>query len=86
MTLFSLAKDFVHLNKISLLTDSVDGDIVDVCMAPLNRGICRAFIPRFYYNAGTNECESFMYGGCQGNDNNFRTENDCEKACVKLNG
>ncbi|XP_061398188.1 kunitz-like toxin PcKuz3 [Musca vetustissima] len=44
-------------------------------------GICRAEIPKFTYNADTNECISFVYGGCQGNENNFVTKEECEEKC-----
>ncbi|XP_005182678.1 kunitz-like toxin PcKuz3 [Musca domestica] len=44
-------------------------------------GICRAEIPKFTYNAASNECISFVYGGCHGNDNNFATKEECEEKC-----
>jgi hypothetical protein len=44
-------------------------------------GLCMAIIPRFYYNSVTKNCESFDYGGCQGNGNNFHTKAKCEAAC-----
>ena len=26
----------------------------------------------------------FLYGGCDGNENNFETKEECEKKCKKL--
>jgi hypothetical protein len=51
------------------------------CNLPKAVGTCRALMPRFYYNSATKTCESFNYGGCQGNANNFDTKAGCEKAC-----
>lgn len=36
---------------------------------------------RFFYNATSGQCEMFTYGGCGGNDNNFRTVADCRATC-----
>lgn len=55
----------------------------DVCKQPLNKGNCRASMPRFYYDDETKSCKPFLYGGCQGNDNNFKTENDCKEQCMQ---
>ncbi|CAF0923944.1 unnamed protein product [Rotaria sp. Silwood1] len=52
------------------------------CKLPKLTGPCRASFQRFYYNSATKSCESFTYGGCQGNKNNFLTKAECEKACV----
>jgi len=53
----------------------------DACMEPMIVGFCRALIPRFYYDSITESCEHFSYGGCDGNGNNFRTKQECEKLC-----
>jgi len=45
------------------------------------RGTCRAGIQRYYYNANTRNCEMFMYGGCDGNSNNFDSLAECERVC-----
>ncbi|XP_041351139.1 BPTI/Kunitz domain-containing protein-like [Gigantopelta aegis] len=53
-----------------------------VCKDPLKIGPCRAAIPRFYYNSLTNTCESFSWGGCQPNGNNFKTFVECFLTCL----
>lgn len=47
------------------------------------RSICKAALPRWYYNKENNECQQFQYGGCGANANIFFTPDDCEKACKK---
>ncbi|MHC4695353.1 MAG: BPTI/Kunitz-type proteinase inhibitor domain-containing protein [Planctomycetota bacterium] len=55
--------------------------VMNVCSLPGVVGPCEAIIPRFYYNPVTRRCESFIYGGCGGNANNFLTLQECEAAC-----
>lgn len=38
------------------------------------------------YNAETRTCESFLYTGCQGNNNRFHTLNECQSYCKNING
>lgn len=53
------------------------------CRLPADEGICRAHIPRFYFDTQTGKCTPFFYGGCEGNENNFETIEECEKACAE---
>ena len=36
---------------------------------------------RFYFDAETWECKRFIWTGCEGNSNRFRTKVLCEKMC-----
>ena len=60
------------------------GEVGYACSLPPKTGPCRAQIPRYYHNIETGECETFIYGGCQGNANNFRTKEECEEECGEL--
>ena len=40
-----------------------------------------SFIPSYYYSTATKQCESFTYGGCGGNENNFYWRSDCQRKC-----
>ncbi|XP_060576773.1 bromo and FHA domain-containing protein DDB_G0267958-like isoform X3 [Ruditapes philippinarum] len=53
------------------------------CSLPAETGPCRAYHKRFFYNSNTRECDVFVYGGCEGNANSFKTLDDCVNTCVK---
>ena len=44
-------------------------------------GPCEALIERWYYDKASNSCQAFTYGGCDGNENNFETLEECESLC-----
>ncbi|KAG7226164.1 hypothetical protein INR49_014259 [Caranx melampygus] len=51
------------------------------CMAPKKIGPCRGSFPRWHYNAASEKCEEFMFGGCRENLNNYLSMDECRKAC-----
>uniref|UniRef100_A0A452G518 BPTI/Kunitz inhibitor domain-containing protein n=1 Tax=Capra hircus TaxID=9925 RepID=A0A452G518_CAPHI len=51
------------------------------CLEPKLAGSCKNKTARYFYNAKTGCCEPFVYGGCEGNKNNFNTIEDCLKSC-----
>ncbi|XP_078389588.1 actinia tenebrosa protease inhibitors-like [Cetorhinus maximus] len=55
----------------------------DQCNAPKKVGICKAAFLRWYFDTHTQTCEPFLYGGCQGNKNNYESEEDCLAACAR---
>ena len=71
----------INLETISFLF-SADSEL-ETCNLPPETGPCKAAIPRYFFNPHTHECERFSYGGCQGNANNFKTLEDCEKSCAR---
>lgn len=44
----------------------------------------QSYVSRYAYNSLTQRCESFTYGGCNGNLNNFQSEADCITACSNV--
>jgi hypothetical protein len=51
------------------------------CQLSKQPGPCRGYFPRWWFNKATRRCEQFVYGGCQGNANNFATQAECQSAC-----
>jgi len=51
------------------------------CDLPPEKGLCRAYKPRYFFNVTSKQCEEFIYGGCKGNENRFATVKECEKKC-----
>ncbi|XP_029964150.1 kunitz-type protease inhibitor 2 [Salarias fasciatus] len=56
-------------------------DQEDICSATPDPGPCRAAFPMYYYDGASATCQSFLYGGCQGNANRFGTEEECLSRC-----
>ncbi|XP_055386499.1 amyloid-beta A4 protein-like [Condylostylus longicornis] len=54
----------------------------DVCNLQMETGPCRAAFPRFYFVPSKADCEPFLYGGCEGNYNNFATYDECMQFCT----
>ncbi|KAG9336545.1 hypothetical protein JZ751_002892 [Albula glossodonta] len=53
----------------------------DHCLAPKKVGPCRGSFQRWHYNAVTEQCEEFTFGGCKENLNNYLSLKECTKAC-----
>ncbi|NWX64169.1 TFPI1 inhibitor, partial [Promerops cafer] len=53
----------------------------DFCFHAQEPGVCRGYFTRYFYNKETKLCEAFKYGGCLGNQNNFRTLEECQTTC-----
>ncbi|XP_074540773.1 low-density lipoprotein receptor-related protein 11 isoform X1 [Halichoeres trimaculatus] len=57
----------------------------DPCAAAPVVGPCKGNFPRWYYDQSAGACKHFLYGGCQGNHNNFLQESDCVSECIQKN-
>uniref|UniRef100_A0A7N4P7H5 BPTI/Kunitz inhibitor domain-containing protein n=1 Tax=Sarcophilus harrisii TaxID=9305 RepID=A0A7N4P7H5_SARHA len=53
----------------------------EFCKEAEDQGGCRALIPRWFYDFTTSTCSLFIYGGCEGNSNNFESKADCLQTC-----
>ncbi|XP_041666302.1 protein AMBP [Cheilinus undulatus] len=61
--------------------DSLLFNSAEACHAAPETGPCFGLHPRYYYNSSAMTCQTFNYGGCLGNQNNFDTERDCLQRC-----
>uniref|UniRef100_A0A663NF26 Protein AMBP n=1 Tax=Athene cunicularia TaxID=194338 RepID=A0A663NF26_ATHCN len=57
------------------------GNKEDSCRLSRDPGPCSGMLSRFFYNSSSMACETFLYGGCLGNGNNFYSEKECLQAC-----
>ncbi len=57
------------------------GVLADLCKLPKVVGPCEAAIAAWWHDPSTGVCEPFIYGGCQGNANNFPSLDACQSAC-----
>lgn len=53
----------------------------ETCVLPPEAGPCVDYVPRWFYNSQTGNCEQFSYGSCGGNTNNFMDRQTCEAKC-----
>ena len=51
------------------------------CSLSPELGPCNFNRRRFFFNATSNLCEEFTYGGCHGNENRFKNLMSCKKIC-----
>ena len=64
-------------------TDDPEDSVQSFCSLPMDEGSCASKNPIFswFHNPTSGNCEPFWFSGCGGNQNNFETLDDCEKAC-----
>ena len=53
----------------------------DICQLPAEPGACEAAFERWFFDATRGVCTAFVYGGCEGNENNFETLEQCHASC-----
>ncbi|XP_063871699.1 papilin-like isoform X8 [Scylla paramamosain] len=53
----------------------------EFCFLEKNEGRCEDYRVYWYYNSETGVCRQFMYGGCEGNENRFKSRDECESKC-----
>ncbi|XP_069685778.1 BPTI/Kunitz domain-containing protein-like [Periplaneta americana] len=57
--------------------------VAEICGSQPEGGTCKALIVSAYYSAENNSCQTFVYGGCDGNGNRFDDIDECTRFCVK---
>ena len=54
-----------------------------ICALDMDVGPCRGRFVRWFYDVSTHKCMEFTYGGCRGNNNRFRSFEECHEMCVE---
>ena len=52
----------------------------DRCNLEPDPGLCKAYMPKYYYDKKDKKCKEFIWGGC-GGVVPFETMEECEKQC-----
>ncbi|CAL8072585.1 unnamed protein product [Orchesella dallaii] len=85
----SCQSDWFHKKKKNgKKIPSLDSDEDDLplgidCDSPPDSGPCKGIIPQWYFNKKSKKCETFSYGGCNGNRNRYNSKCQCETSCAK---
>ncbi|XP_076313979.1 kunitz-type serine protease inhibitor-like isoform X1 [Tachypleus tridentatus] len=56
------------------------------CWSKPDPGPCYAYFTRYYYDPASHRCKSFIYGGCAGNGNRYKTRSHCFAVCAATRG
>uniref|UniRef100_A0A8D0H435 Protein AMBP n=1 Tax=Sphenodon punctatus TaxID=8508 RepID=A0A8D0H435_SPHPU len=88
--IFSSFSCLQRARRAALLEEegSADGSLTsfssskeDFCRQSKYVGPCLGMNVRYFYNSSSMACETFHYGGCLGNGNNFHSEKSCLQTC-----
>ncbi|BFZ04335.1 hypothetical protein BsWGS_07374 [Bradybaena similaris] len=67
---------------IGMVAIQMSAAIPSNCTLEPVSGICQMYLERYFYDVTAAQCQKFIYGGCQGNANNFETAEACQAACA----
>lgn len=81
---FATFKSQLHFPRRARVSVTFFDLFAGSCLLQVDEGPCRGEIERYYYNTLTQKCETFYYGGCQGNANNFKSYQECQKSCFRI--
>lgn len=56
----------------------------EICRQTVDSGPCDSYEDMFYFDAFSGKCHPFIYGGCGGNMNKYKTKEECEARCGHL--
>lgn len=55
----------------------------EFCRLSAEKGPCLGRWTRYFYNESADDCSVFLFGGCDGNENNFHSILACRVICQK---
>ncbi len=53
-----------------------------ICQLRPDTGSCYASFEQYYFNTQLRSCQTFVWGGCGGNQNRFASREECERTCA----
>lgn len=53
---------------------------------PLEAGPCTEHTNKWFYDSSDGFCKEFQYGGCDGNQNQYESREECEHKCGNVQG
>ncbi|XP_029471144.1 collagen alpha-1(VII) chain-like isoform X3 [Rhinatrema bivittatum] len=56
----------------------------DPCRLPMDEGSCLRYMLLWYYHQEVDDCRPFVFGGCGGNSNRFKSRQHCEFRCKNI--
>ncbi|XP_051812885.1 collagen alpha-6(VI) chain [Acanthochromis polyacanthus] len=71
-----------HNPNIVLKTQLASFVSKDACLLSQDQGDCQNYTMMWFFDTEQNECSRFWYGGCGGNKNRFKTQEECENLCL----
>lgn len=78
--------DIIYAFSYPYCENSLSLFFLDNCLAPYKVGRCRGSFPRWYYNPEIEQCQQFIFGGCNPNKNNYVRKEECDLACKNVQG
>uniref|UniRef100_A0A672GL28 BPTI/Kunitz inhibitor domain-containing protein n=1 Tax=Salarias fasciatus TaxID=181472 RepID=A0A672GL28_SALFA len=69
----------VHNFSIFKMLKMLTSPIADACFLPQDQGDCQTYTMMWFFDTEQNECARFWYGGCGGNQNRFKTQEECQR-------
>lgn len=65
------------------VTEPLKEKIYEKCSGPSDPGPCKNFLYKWRFEPTTKECNTFVWGGCEGNtQNRFNSEAECLYHCI----
>ncbi|KAK4885313.1 hypothetical protein RN001_001584 [Aquatica leii] len=61
-------------------------NLQESCILPKEKGSCRNYTVKWFFDMDYGGCSRFWYGGCGGNANRFKTKEECNTICVEPQG
>ncbi|KAM9309643.1 collagen alpha-6(VI) chain-like [Pholidichthys leucotaenia] len=69
-------------SNVGLKTELASFSSKDACLLRQDQGDCQNYVMMWFFDTEQGECTRFWYGGCGGNKNRFKTQDECESLCL----